>query len=827
MPLFSRIGVSLCFAAWASFLDVAQLFAAGSRIGLEADDFRVHASEEHASVNKSLTHASVNKSLTAAEGIPKLKPVQSMTTVSVPPDDSGDVEDEEADDKDDAALKEEKRQFSEAYRTAKYRNFHKMYDRHHRFWVHLSRSKYFRWSIFVGVAVAFCGAPVLYFVLRLILLFLTDLYRAQKMRSDDPANATSSGVMLSDVIMNILPLVSFYFMGDIAIRCVDFTGHRWVQVDVEQGFQSIQIFVIGWALVRILGVVHHTFEQTVWSHMTDDWLRRRDFMTLMCSPTDVEPATDEDNTQEAVFFEKVWTPFYKLSVGVVWISTILVISGSSYSSYIVQSSYVGLILFGSVFGAHTIGADLYGGFILLLEKPFKVGDIVSLEDKAGAGGCVGTVVTGFVERMSIRSVKFRRFDMRACHVPNSIIAKSMISNWERPRKIILLDFALSHRSPPEAIKKFSVDAMGIVKNHPDIDQQLYTKAVFNKLTSGYMFRVVCFNMPGTKKQFVQQDLIFRFSQLARKLGVVLTFNESSRVFDGPAEEHYFDQTQDLEKVNLETVLPPKREKTKATKTSPLSTILIRLEGCRGLHHFMTSERDQFRFFVKVDIDCEDPDAQSENPNILTRFTPATSVWGGKNHEVKFRHTLQFPFTDEWQQAVPRKARLEVCAVQVYFDVGILSRNMKVLGSATLDLASLASANHETSRVRLDCHCEVFQSLKLKPPKLPKDHTVDIGIRVFKAKNLEFAHPVLKSRANTVAVEPGSDGEDDEDDFDQEDNLVNVKGYLSQGVEERRYSRRVSSMQRSQDLSPPASSAQATGSAAVAGAPPPPQQEQVP
>merc|ERR1711904_460793 len=114
----------------------------------------------------------------------------------------------------------------------------------------------------------------------------------------------------------------------------------------------------------------------------------------------------------------------------------------------------------------------------MFEKPFQVGDIISLEDKAGAGGCSDALCTGFVERISLRCTSVRRFDMRLCSVPNSIMYKAMIANWARPRKLIHIDFAISHRSTLAAVKRFSEEARQIIQNHLGVDQDLYTKAVF-------------------------------------------------------------------------------------------------------------------------------------------------------------------------------------------------------------------------------------------------------------------------------------------------------------------------------------------------------------
>merc|ERR1719265_2145145 len=133
----------------------------------------------------------------------------------------------------------------------------------------------------------------------------------------------------------------------------------------------------------------------------------------------------------------------------------------------------------------------------------------------------------------------RRFDMRICTVPNSSMFKCMVSNWARPRKLIHLEFGISHRSTLATVKRFSEETRKIIKNHQGVDQELYTKAVFNSLKSGYSFKVICFNTQGTKKQVVQEDIIFRISSLARCLGIEVTFQERSLSVSGEhITKHY-------------------------------------------------------------------------------------------------------------------------------------------------------------------------------------------------------------------------------------------------------------------------------------------------
>jgi len=103
-----------------------------------------------------------------------------------------------------------------------------------------------------------------------------------------------------------------------------------------------------------------------------------------------------------------------------------------------------------------------------------------------------------------------------------------MANWNtRPRKLIQQEFSISHRTPLDICRLFQEKASFIVANHKDVDQNMYTKAVFRSLHNGLCFVIICFNMPNTSKKKVQQDLVLKMLAVARQLDIEVTFNQSS------------------------------------------------------------------------------------------------------------------------------------------------------------------------------------------------------------------------------------------------------------------------------------------------------------
>ena len=68
-------------------------------------------------------------------------------------------------------------------------------------------------------------------------------------------------------------------------------------------------------------------------------------------------------------------------------------------------------------------ANVFGSFVIILDKPFKVGDWIS------ANGVEGTV-----EKISFRSTCIRTFPQELVYVPNSLLSNTPIINYTKREK---------------------------------------------------------------------------------------------------------------------------------------------------------------------------------------------------------------------------------------------------------------------------------------------------------------------------------------------------------------------------------------------------------
>ena len=167
---------------------------------------------------------------------------------------------------------------------------------------------------------------------------------------------------------------------------------------------------------------------------------------------------------------------------------------------------VGLALQGSL-------SNLAGGIMILLFKPFKVGDFIE------ATGEIGTV-----NEISVMYTEILTLDNRRVTIPNGSLTNSVIENYssEATRRVDLT-FNTSYANDVEKVKEV---IMGVVESHP---AALKTPAPFVRLSGHkesaleYTVRIWCNSadywdvyfdtMENVKKAFDENGIKIPFNQL--------------------------------------------------------------------------------------------------------------------------------------------------------------------------------------------------------------------------------------------------------------------------------------------------------------------------
>lgn len=102
-------------------------------------------------------------------------------------------------------------------------------------------------------------------------------------------------------------------------------------------------------------------------------------------------------------------------------------------------------------------SNMLGGFVILVDRPFRVGDVIELAD-----GKVGEVV-----EIGLRSTRIKQFDGNALVVPNKDMASSRIVNFAlpTPRAAIRQTIGVDYGTDIEQAKAV---LLSVIKAHPEI-----------------------------------------------------------------------------------------------------------------------------------------------------------------------------------------------------------------------------------------------------------------------------------------------------------------------------------------------------------------------
>lgn len=134
------------------------------------------------------------------------------------------------------------------------------------------------------------------------------------------------------------------------------------------------------------------------------------------------------------------------------------------------------------FAAQDTAQNLFGGFVILFDKPFIVGDWVQLGQ-----------VEGIVEDLSLRSTRIRTFSDSLITIPNATVSNESIINWSKMKvRKITIDLIFELSTPLTKVNSAIDKLYLMLQNHPDVlndNIQVHFEKVIN---NGYSIRVAYF-----------------------------------------------------------------------------------------------------------------------------------------------------------------------------------------------------------------------------------------------------------------------------------------------------------------------------------------------
>ncbi len=183
----------------------------------------------------------------------------------------------------------------------------------------------------------------------------------------------------------------------------------------------------------------------------------------------------------------------------------------------------GAIAIGVGFGAQNIINNFISGWILMWERPIRIGDFLEIGDAKGT-----------VETINTRSTRIRRTDGVHMLVPNSQLLENMVVNWtlidKKTRSIVRVGVA--YGSPAQQVADLILKA---TDEHPETLDDPKPVVVFedfgdNALIFDSYFWIDAAGERDLRK--VRSEVRFKIAELFDEAGIVIAFPQRDVHIDG-------------------------------------------------------------------------------------------------------------------------------------------------------------------------------------------------------------------------------------------------------------------------------------------------------
>ncbi|MDQ6954193.1 MAG: mechanosensitive ion channel family protein [Mariprofundaceae bacterium] len=154
-------------------------------------------------------------------------------------------------------------------------------------------------------------------------------------------------------------------------------------------------------------------------------------------------------------------PFISKTLKIFLVFTIILVlaqnMGYSISGLIASLGIGGLAI---AMAAKDTIANIFGSVMILLDRPFTVGDWIKTSQ-----------FEGVVEEVGFRSTRIRTFSKTLVNVPNSQLANMVIDNIDAmPKRRVKMRIGITYDTTPEKMKQAIASIENILLNHKGVDQ---------------------------------------------------------------------------------------------------------------------------------------------------------------------------------------------------------------------------------------------------------------------------------------------------------------------------------------------------------------------
>ena len=174
-------------------------------------------------------------------------------------------------------------------------------------------------------------------------------------------------------------------------------------------------------------------------------------------------------------------------------------------------------------------ANIFGGFVILTDKPFGIGDLVQ------AAGVEGTV-----EKVSFRSTRIRTIEQALVHIPNSNLTNVAITNFSRRgKRRASFTIGLTYAAQKQQVLDFMSLMKESLANNPALSQEPGDiLVIFSDYgESSLNINVIFFTLATDFRTHsaIKEKVNLTIMDIVEKTGVSLAFPSRSVYLQAPLE----------------------------------------------------------------------------------------------------------------------------------------------------------------------------------------------------------------------------------------------------------------------------------------------------
>ncbi|NLB18434.1 MAG: mechanosensitive ion channel family protein [Syntrophomonadaceae bacterium] len=220
--------------------------------------------------------------------------------------------------------------------------------------------------------------------------------------------------------------------------------------------------------------------------------------------------------------DKTLAPFLSRIIKVIIVLLAITIILQEWN-YDINGFVAGLGLGGLAFAlaAQQTLANMFGGVVIITDKPFSLGDWILTPS-----------VEGIVEDINFRSTKIRTFADALVTVPNSTLAYEPITNWTRMgKRQITFQIGVPYTTSQEKLQKCVNEIKTMLENHADIHPQTILVNFDSFGNGSFNIFLYFFTITTNWARFLQikEDVNMKILAILEKEEVLLAF-PSAKVY---------------------------------------------------------------------------------------------------------------------------------------------------------------------------------------------------------------------------------------------------------------------------------------------------------